>query len=544
MSEPSERAEIGRTPIAGDSPAGENLSAEAEYEALQTEATKDAGIHGPIDWEKVVAEGTEILRSRSKDFKVASWVAVGLTHLEQYQGLRDGLSIVIGMIEQHWDAAFPPAKRMRGRANAFSWMAERSAKVLERTEVQAADAEAIEQSYQSINDLGKLLEERLGDFDVQLGDLLRALREARERVQSMAPPPPPPPPAAAPTPDTAATPTAPEATPQGAAPAAAPQAAPPAPAAAASTPAAPGEVVSKSDAHQLIQRAATYFKEKEPASPVSYRLTRLVRWSEIAADPPSSAEGRIELVDPTPERVNGLRGLFDAANWTVLFPAAEEAFRERPLWLDVQRYSVEAARAQGAQLARVADAVVDELRSLLRRAPGLPKLCFRDGTPCADPDTRAWIEGEVLVAESGGPGPAVGGSGVDPAELERARQESRQLARKKRLGEGIAMLQDVTRADRTPRGRFLGRFEVAQLCADTGQDRMALAILEELDVELVRHGLEQWEPELAAEVLRSLYRCRRRMAERKGAAPEDAGRADEIFARLCQLDPSAAAALD
>lgn len=564
MSEPSARAQIGRTPIPGDSPAGENCSSETDYEQLQAEASKDAGIQGPIDWEKVVSQGTGILRDRSKDFKIGCYVAVGLTHLDHYKGLCDGLDLLLGMVEEYWDTGFPPPKRMRGRANAFSWMAERAAKVLERIEVQAEDAEAIETAHQAINDLSKLLEERLGDFEVQTGDLLRALREARERVKVIAPPP-------APEPAPEAPPTRPEAdggapgagapegapaegaaSPAAAAPETAPAApaqAPPAAAPAAAAPAAASgtsEIASRADANQLIQKAATFFKEKEPASPISYRLTRIVRWSEIAADPPADGQGQTQLIDPPPERVSGLRGLFDAGNWATLFPAAEEGFRERPLWLDAQRYSIEAARALGGAHEKVADALTDELRALLRRAPGLPKLAFRDGTPFADPDTRAWIERDVLTEQGGGGGrgETAAGSAIDPAELDRARQEARQLARKKRLGEGIAILQDVMQADPSPRGRFLGRLEVAQLCAESGQDRMAVPVLEELDAELTRHGLERWEPALAVQVLHTLYRCRRRLAERDGAPPEAATQADEVFERLCQVDPLAAASLE
>jgi type VI secretion system protein VasJ len=554
MSEPSERAQIGRTPIPGDSPGGENYASETEYEQMQAEATKDAGIHGPVDWEKVVQLGSKILRDKSKDFKVACYVTVGLTHLEQYKGLCDGLDLLVGMTETFWENGFPPPKRMRGRANAFSWMAERTAKVIERLEVQPDDGQVIEAAYQGITDLAKLLEERLGDFEIQTGDLLRALREAREHVKVIAPPPPPPaaeaPPAgeaAAPAeaqPAQAAPPAegAPVPAPapaQGAAPATAPA---PTPAAAPGT----SEIASKADANQLIQKAATYFKEKEPTSAVSYRLTRIVRWADITADPPSDGQGQTQLLDPTPERVSGLRGLFDAGNWETLFSAAEEGFRERPLWLDAQRYSIEAARGLGGAHEKLSGALVDELRSLLRRAPSLPKLVFRDGTAFADPDTRAWIESEVLVDDSGGGagGGAPAGAHIDPAELEKARQEARQLARKKRLGEGIAILQDVMKADPSPRGRFVGRLEVALLCAETGQDRMAVPVLEELDTEVTRHGLEHWEPDLAVQVLRALYRCRRRLAEREGAPAEAVIQADEAFARLCQVDPQAAAALD
>ena len=79
---------------------------------------------------------------------------------------------------------------------------------------------------------------------------------------------------------------------------------------------------------------------------------------------------------------------------------------------------------------------------------------------------------------------------------------------------------------------------------DTRRERLALPLFEALDEEVATHHLEQWEPALAAQLLRALYRCQRRVADRRGAPPEAAGAAEAIYRRLCRVDPVAAAGLD
>jgi len=251
----------------------------------------------------------------------------------------------------------------------------------------------------------------------------------------------------------------------------------------------------------------------------------VARWSDVAGDPPADGEGRTQLLPPTPERQAGLRRLHGAADWPALLENAESAFRERPLWLDAQRYAVEAARSLGGAHARLADALVDELRALLGRATGLPGLVFQDGTPLADPDTREWIAGEVR----GAPGPS--GAAAAPAAtaagdgaLEAAREQARTLARERKLAEAIALLERAASEEGTPRGRFLARLELAGLCAESGSERLALPLFEELDEELARHGLERWDPPLAARVLRGLYRCH----QRRAGAKRGEGAADRI----------------
>jgi type VI secretion system protein VasJ len=67
---------------------------------------------------------------------------------------------------------------------------------------------------------------------------------------------------------------------------------------------------------------------------------------------------------------------------------------------------------------------------------------------------------------------------------------------------------------------------------------IARSIYEELDRELTAHGLDDWEPALAAQCLKGLVASTRALAkDPRGAANEQLLRQ---YQRLCRLDPAAA----
>ncbi|HKE12477.1 MAG TPA: type VI secretion system protein TssA, partial [Myxococcota bacterium] len=470
------------------------------------------------DWKRVVEIASRILREKSKDVPSASYLAVGLLATEGFAGLVDGLRILESLLQAHWDGGFPPVPaRLRARVNAVQYLSDACQKALGlRGEPGSGDREALLACLQACTDLEKVLVERFVDSPVSVGSLTSALREMVERL----------PREGAPSPAAPANP-APQSSQESAAP---------------GVSGASAELLSRSDVEDAVRRAADFLREKEPTSPLAYRLPRLLRWGEVLSAPPA-VDGKTPLIDPPAERVAGLRRLLEASDWAGLLASSEDAFRERPIWMDAQRYSDRALVGLGEPYVAARRGLLDEVRVLLRRLPTLPSLCFQSGTPFADADTKKWILEEV-GEESAPSRPATAHAAPDSAEVVAAREEARELARKGRLSHALGRLLEVLGKDGSARGRFLARLELAALASDTGKERVAAPLLEGLDRELQRHGLEDWEPGLALRVLEALYRCRKRLAERRGATPEDTARAEEVFARLCRLDPATGAALE
>ena len=517
MTEPSTRAALGATPIPGDRPAGQSVADDADYEAIRREIMKEPAKGEVTNWAQVVEIGARILTEKSKDLPTATYVAVALLNTDGVAGLLDGLRMVEGLLAAHWDQAFPPIPaRLRARVNAVQYLSDSCQKLLGLREPKAADRDALLACLQACTDLEKVLEERFADMPVSLGGLTSTLREATARL--------------------------PDKTQPQAAPAATAASSAGAPAGVAGNLAA-GEVASRAEAEQLVLKSAAFFRAKEPTSAIAYRLLRVVRWSAIQTAPPVK-DGRTELLDPASERVSGLRRLLDSGDWAGLLAGAEDAFRERPLWLDAQRYSDCALVGLGGPYAGAREGLLQEVRALLRRLPQLSGLYFQNGTAFADSDTKKWLQQEVGADE-----PAQGRASTsvglpDSEEVTAAREEARELARKGRLSHALAKLDAALTSDGAPRSRFLARLELATLCSDSGKERVAASLLDGLDAEIQRHGLDEWEPGLAVKVLESLYRCRKRLAERRSASPDEAARVEAVFARICRIDPVTAASLE
>jgi type VI secretion system protein ImpA len=58
-------------------------------------------------WELIAGEGPELITKTAKDLEVASWLTEALLRRHQLGGLRDGLTLLGGLIERYWDVVYP-----------------------------------------------------------------------------------------------------------------------------------------------------------------------------------------------------------------------------------------------------------------------------------------------------------------------------------------------------------------------------------------------------------------------------------------------------
>jgi hypothetical protein len=112
-----------------------------------------------------------------------------------------------------------------------------------------------------------------------------------------------------------------------------------------------------------------------------------------------------------------------------------------------------------------------------------------------------------------------------------------QAARGGRIEEAFEILTREIAQERSGRARFLRRIELAQVCLATGNQSIALPILQELSEEIEHRGLEAWEnSETIAQPLALLYRG-------LPGSDENAEERRKLYARICRLDPSRALTL-
>ena len=209
-------------------------------------------------------------------------------------------------------------------------------------------------------------------------------------------------------------------------------------------------------------------------------------------------------------------------------------------WLDVQRYAVRACEEVGYEV--IAAAIRAELRALLADYPELPQWSLDDDTPTANAETQNWLKELAPAKPQEGAYPA---AQWEPAQPQAEGQETQpldaqQLAldalRSGRPKEALEILARESAQERSGRGRFQRRIQLAEICMAAGYEQVAYTILHELVEEIERRKLEEWEPpEVVAHPLALLFRCLAKL-------DRDSEERQKIYARICRLDPMQALA--
>lgn len=515
-------AELGKVPISDDSPAGADVRYEPEFEQLQGEIDKLSSptAQGGPDWKKVVEISSEILEKKSKDLLVASYLAAGLMHTQQVEGLSLGLKIFADVLESFWENLFPPKKRMRGRRAAIEWLADRTEAALAQMEGIAIEAEKGEQLTATVERIESFLGENLED-PPSFSSILRFIQDHQRKPQEAAAPETEQPPPLA---------------------ASSAQAEAPRPAVQAAT---IEDIASVDDAKkvlksamQKIRQAAGYLGETNLADPHAYRLRRIAIWSLVEGLPPAT-DGKTKI-PPPPAQVKGiLENLYEEQNWESLVKAAEARIGEFIYWLDLHFYAGQSLASMGDQYEKAHEELCRETAYFLHRFPGIESMEFSDGTPFASEETRKWLQGISLAAsasisEDAYPSEAAlkqMAQDVVTAEINKARG----LAKKRKLVEAISLLQDHLRSAYSDRERLLWRLGICQVLLEGKKGFLAVPHLDQILHYVDTYCLEQWEPELALKALKMTW-----AALSTSANTEDKKRAEQVLGRIARLDATEA----
>jgi type VI secretion system protein VasJ len=507
-------AALGTTPIAGANPGGVSARYEPEFEKLAGEIAKLESVEGKssIKWDIVVENATALLTSKSKDLLVVSYLTLGLLQEDGYSGLAAGFTACRDMLNTFWENLFPEKARLRARSQALQWMAERVTPALqERSSASKSDKEALTAA---VNVLGEIATFAQGKFE-EGGPAFNELQSAvQDKLYSV------PADEAPPSSDSSSSDSS--------------QSAP-----AQEAPAAPvqKEVDSPDAAREALTemrerriKAATVLREANPADPLPYRLLRSIVWEDLLDAPSANAEGVTEKSGGDAGFAGSMEDKLEKGEYAAVIPECEAKLAADPLWLDVNFFLYRAMEGLAKPYAAARRTLGAEVVRIVRSCPALLDVKFSDGTPMAGEATKLWILHELgaLPAKTAS---AAGANGLDTALA-----EARKLVARKNFPEAAGLLQKESRTAVNRRDRFLGRLYLARLCAEAGRMDLALPQLEGLDEEGRKFALEEWEPSLALEIARELWRC-----HKASAAPEKAA---EYYGRLCRLDLGAALAMD
>ena len=513
----------GAVPIAGDLPAGPSLRYDPDFDAIENEVRRLES-EGPnaVRWQQVAPASIAFLQNRSKDLVVAAYCTFALWRQEGVRGAAVGLAIIEGMIDQHWDGLTPPRARERARVAALEWVVGRLGPAIEALTPTPADAAPLEAAYESL----RRTEERLGGLlqkeQVAFGDLLRPLRRHVEEFRRIAE----------------------EESRKREAEAAAAEARRIAAEAAAE------EAARRAQQEALEAEARAAAAQEEAAAAERETGAALATLGGAGATTPEAQLAAIAAALLTLARNRLTQG--DRGFETNLLVATSAMLRLATLRRDAGRGSlppppreapVDATDAAtllaGAPHSLRAWRLLDEAaaerpaslplraaaRMLLALEPELPNALGGDGMPLTDDVTRAWLDAEVAPPAS-----------VE-TPLSAARAQAESLAAAGQAERALALLAAGGRGAPAGREKFSWQLAQAEAALKAEKPALALPLLRHLDGQAARHGLDEWDAELAAAML--ALHCRA-LAAPASASLMSADNRQAAYAdahdRLCRID--------
>jgi type VI secretion system protein ImpA len=584
-------------PIAGDNPSGANLRYDPVFDKIKEARRQDDDApqgewqreRKVADYKTVVKLAGDTLATRTKDLQLAAWLTEALLAQEGISGLRQGLDLIRGLIDNFWDTMYPEVEDgdLELRAAPVEWVGTRlgdlvrkapitksrysffqykdsrvvgyEADVADNEEKRAAREAAIadgkitaddfdkdiegtptpqyeawlaafDGSMESLDALASLCEQKFADAVPAFNPLRTALEEVRHMVNLIL----------RKRPDYAGADvqeevsTESETVEEVGAESGETEARP------RRRPTAAGlEPIDLDDVSARLAAVARFLRQQDPYNPGPYLLLRGYRWGELRAY--GESPDPLILIPPSSEVRQNVKRLSLEANWAELLELGESAMAQPcgRAWLDLQRYIVRAADENGYPA--VAQAIRSELRALLTDIPGLPGWTLMDDTPAANAETQAWLKeiagpppAEPAAIESGPimmdetPVTAVPEGEPAPPDTFTLALEA---ARSGRSSDAIQMLADEIPRQHSGRARFQRRLQLAQICMMTGHEALAQPILEELAASIEAHKLEDWEAaDVVAHPLAMLYRCLNKV---EGSAEFK----QKLYARISRLDP-------
>jgi type VI secretion system protein ImpA len=140
-------------PIAADAPCGEDLSFSTEFDSIQeARREEDASLDQgqwvrdikEADWPAVIEQTSGILQKRTKDIRVAAWLAEALGKEHGSKGLADGLALLQQLVEQFWPQLhpLPDGDDHEDRTGSLAWLLQRAEALVRSTALSKAPAGA------------------------------------------------------------------------------------------------------------------------------------------------------------------------------------------------------------------------------------------------------------------------------------------------------------------------------------------------------------------------------------------------------------------
>ena len=536
-------------PIPGDSPVGIDATNEEEYFILNMEIPKTTP-----DYKKCIELSAVILKEKSKDIKIATWLCFAMFRTEKIKGYVNGLKIIYHLLKRYENKLYPTNENYRSKALQFLNQS-RFYKLIEREKLNSSNAkdyieadiilkgiveecaklfpinlpvlksiiEVIETHVENANDLlappkekkqepkeQPLPEKRIEVVDNPVSEIITPPKEVEKPVQQIVP--------------------------------------------VKETASQPIKVSSENDGVIQLRQILTQFyeyqfdgnkKEKVPESYFVFGIARQLQWGKLFHIP--ETDGVTQIEPPNQIMQGNIKKWFETSDWDTLIPRIEINFLKADnafiYWLDVQRFITKALVQKGGNYTVASEEIKRQLAQLVNRIPDIHKLKFKDKqTPLADDETIRWIFDEVMSTANQGEVkeqiimPPIMGEDYDQINMD-YKQACSELPRN--METNIASMQKAISADERRKGKFLRRLNLANYCMQAKIFDLAKVHLTELNSLVDEYNIALWEPALCTSVWQSMYMVNKEILSKtkdKELKLELTNEQTELFNKVAKYD--------
>lgn len=424
-----------------------------QWEFIDSEIVKLGSLaHSQLDVPELQRQCLVLLASESKDFRLLAHLLRTLQHAGD---VLLAIRLLTQYVARYWTVAAPQNMAHKKRF---------AAQVIKRFEPgvdtfsQQASTSQRDQMLGELAKLAQLWQENNAPELAQAVDDIFALyqRAFRDSASAAVPAP--------------ASPAAPAAT----------------PVAATATPVAPPAPIVSIDSHDdkawrdTLLKVAAILCERQPDSPLGYRLRRHALWQTITSAPQAESDGRTllaafpaDMMDDYLVRLNNA----DMALWQQV----EKSLLLAPYWFDGHYLSAQAAQRLGYH--GVAVAIREEVTAFITRLPQLSALLFNDHTPFVTEQVKQWLAS-----------PSSDHRTTAVVKTSEDLQTARQCFEEQGLEAALQYLEDLPAG--SPRDQFHRQYLGAQLLEEAGMLQLAQQQYRLLFKSGLHMMLADWEPSL------------------------------------------------
>ena len=478
------------SPISESAPCGRDYKYEDLFLAIEAEIDKSNSMLEGVDtdWKDVSNRSLELLETATKDTKVFCWWVYSMYKTQSIYGLQQSLALFNTLLENYKDSLFPKSKKVK--LSALTWLEELLTEELldERGVLQAS------MEVETFLPLFKELEVNFGATVQEDVVVFRKLRSALQREFDVK--------------EAQKTPT-------------------PAPTKVQNTSSQLSEISSDAEATKVMSALKknaellhSYYREQNSFDLRAIRLVRMLSWMDIDGLP-MQTDAKTPINPPSVMSIDEIETLIAEEAFDEALDKLESLLAVSPFWLDGHLMSYELLTQQ--EQTKAALEVKNALVKFVNENEGILDLSFRDATPFASAKLKQWLSANSSHSETTS-------SDVVPLDTQAETIErAYALAKKKQIKEAMNLLQEQYALAVNREDKFHWRLAKAELAIECAKKDVAKALLEDLKEEIDRYNLDEWKPELAAQVF-SLY------LNTFNRTQIDLEEINTTYARLCKID--------